>query len=296
MVENKLQSGILRTISHIVLIIIALLCLSPFLIVISASFTSESSLIKYGYSLLPRDFTLNAYKMISKESAELISAYGVTIFITVIGCVGSLLMLIMAAFPLSRSDYKWRSALNFYFYFTMLFSGGLVPSYIINSKVLGLTNNIIVLIVPMLFSAYNMFLMRTYFKAIPSAMWEAAEIDGAGQFRILFTIIVPMSVTGIATVLLFVMLSYWNEWQNCMLYMTNGKIVTLQYYLQRIMSQVEAMTKSIEMGYGTQDMSMLPDETARMAICVVAAGPMVFVFTFFQKYFTKGLNLGSVKG
>lgn len=296
MVENKLQMGILRTISHIILIAFALLCFMPFLIVISASLSSESALIQQGYGLLPRDITLEAYRVISKSSAELLSAYGVTIVTTVLGCLGSILMLIMAAFPLSRTDYKWRSVLNFYFYFTMLFSGGLVPSYIINSKVLGLTNNIIVLIVPMMFSAYNMFLMRTYFKAIPAAMWEAAEIDGAGQFRILFTIVVPMSVTGIATVLLFVMLTYWNEWQNCMLYMTNGKIMTLQYYLQRIMSQVESMIKSAEMGYGTQDMSMVPSETARMAICVIAAGPMVFVFTFFQKYFTKGLNLGSVKG
>ena len=296
MIENKTQSLILKIIAHAVLLIVSLACLSPFLIIISASITSESALIAHGYGLLPRDITLEAYDMIVKNSKDLVGAYGVTIFITAVGCICSLLMIIMAAFPLSRMDYKWRTGLNFYFYFTMLFSGGMVPSYILISQYLHLTNNILVLILPMMFNVYNMFLMRTYFKAIPAAMWEAAEIDGAGQFKILFTIVVPMSVTGIATILLFVMLAYWNEWYHCLMYMTNEKTITLQFYLQKIMSQVNAIKQNAELGYVIDDMSVLPDETARMAICVIAAGPMVFVFTFFQKYFTKGLNLGSVKG
>jgi len=294
MIENKLQNAILKTISHILLIVVSLACFAPFLIIVSASFTSESALREFGYGLFPRDFTLSAYKMLAPQMEGLISAYVVTIVTTAIGCVGSILMLIMAAFPLSRVDYKWRTGLNFYFYFTMLFSGGLIPSYIINTQVLGFYNNPLVLIFPMMFGVYNMFLMRTYFKAIPAAMWEAAEIDGAGQFRILFTIVVPMSVTGIATVLLFVLLAYWNEWQNCMLYM-NGDIKTLQLYLQEIVRTVEDAKEQAKNGMNI-DLSNLPDETVRMAICVLAAGPMVFVFTFFQKYFTKGLNLGSVKG
>ncbi len=296
MIENKTQSLILKIIAHTLLLIVSLACLSPFLIIISASITSESSLIAHGYGLLPRDITFDAYDMIINNSKELVSAYGITIFTTAVGCVCSLLMIIMAAFPLSRLDYKWRTVINFYFYFTMLFSGGMVPSYILISQYLHLNNNILVLILPMMFNVYNMFLMRTYFKSIPAAMWEAAEIDGAGQFKILFTIVVPMSVTGIATILLFVMLAYWNEWYQCLMYMTNEKTITLQFYLQKIMSQVNAIKQNAELGYVVDDLSMLPDETARMAICVVAAGPMVFVFTFFQKYFTKGLNLGSVKG
>lgn len=297
MIENKLQSTILKTIAHIFLIIVALACLCPFLIIISASITSEDALVAHGYGLLPKDIDFSAYKMIAQNSKDMINAYLVTIGTTAIGCVGSLLMIIMAAFPLSRMDYKWRTGLNFYFYFTMLFSGGLVSSYIINTQVLGLANNILVLIWPMMFGVYNMFLMRTYFKAIPAAMWEAAEIDGAGQFKILFTIVVPMSVTGIATILLFVMLAYWNEWSLCMLYMTSSDISTLQYYLQNVMSQVADLQARVKAGMAsTAEIQNLPSESARMAICVLAAGPMVFVFTFFQRFFTKGLNLGSVKG
>ena len=202
MIENKLQSTILKTIAHIFLIIVALACLCPFLIIISASITSEDALVAHGYGLLPKDIDFSAYKMIAQNSKDMINAYLVTIGTTAIGCVGSLLMIIMAAFPLSRMDYKWRTGLNFYFYFTMLFSGGLVSSYIINTQVLGLANNILVLIWPMMFGVYNMFLMRTYFKAIPAAMWEAAEIDGAGKIRKFFSVTLPMISPVFQTILL----------------------------------------------------------------------------------------------
>ena len=179
----------------------------------------------------------------------------------------------------------------------MLFSGGAVPSYILISNYLHLKNNILVLILPMLFNVWNTFLLRTYFSKIPSAMWEAAEIDGAGQFKVLFSVVVPMSVTGIATILLFVMLAFWNDWYLSLMYMSNERIITLQYFLSRMMSQIDSILKNQGTALaGTIDISSMPSETARMAMCVLAAGPMIFVFLFFQKYFVKGLNLGSVKG
>ncbi|MBO5060367.1 MAG: carbohydrate ABC transporter permease [Clostridia bacterium] len=297
MIENKFQKILSKTIANIILIVVALSCLIPFVIIISASFTSEGEIIKHGYGMFPRGFTLDAYKMVMHSSGELLDAYAVTIYTTVVGSLLSVLMTIMAAYPLSRKDYKWQRIFNFYFYFTMLFSGGAVPSYILISNYLNLKNNILVLILPLMFNVWNTFLLRTYFQQIPSAMWEAAEIDGAGQFKILFQIIVPMSVTGVATILLFVMLAYWNEWYLCLMYMSNEKVITLQFYLSRVLSEIE---DTVNNRSGTiamnMDVSNLPNETARMAMCVLAAGPMMFVFMFFQKYFTKGLNVGSVKG
>ena len=297
MIENKVQKIVSVLFGHLILIIVSLSCLIPFLIILSASFTSESALVVHGYSIFPRDLTTNAYKIVMGNSQELMNSYKVTIFTTVVGSAANLLITIMAAYPLSRKDYKWNRIFSFYFYFTMLFSGGAVPSYILISNYLHLKNNIFVLILPMLFNVWNVFLLRTYFSKIPSSMWEAAEIDGAGQFKVLFSVVVPMSVTGIATILLFVMLAFWNEWYLSLMYMSNERIITLQYFLSRMMSQIDSILKNQGSALaGTIDISSMPSETARMAMCVLAAGPMIFVFLFFQKYFVKGLNLGSVKG
>ena len=297
MIENKFQIILRKTVAHIVLVCAAALCLVPFLIIVSSSFSSESVITVHGYGIFPRDITLNAYKTVMGTSSDLIRAYGVTVVTTIIGTACGVLLTLLTAYPLSRKDYKWRNALNFYFYFTMLFSGGAVPSYILISNYLKLKNTIAVLIIPMMLSVWNVFLLRTYFSKIPSSIHEAAEIDGANQFQILFRIVLPMSVTGVATVLLFIMLAYWNEWYLCLMYITNDKTITLQYYLSSIMSQIDSIIKNQNSTLvASMDTSNLPSETARMAICVLAAGPMLFVFSFFQKYFAKGLNVGSVKG
>lgn len=297
MIENKLNKGIRLTVAHLLLAAIAIICLLPFLIIISASLSSESAITKYGYSIIPHGVTLEAYKTVIGGSTDLFHAYGVTIFTTVIGTALALLLAILTAYPLSRKDYAWNGKISFYFYFTMLFSGGAVPSYILISNYLHLKNTLAVLILPMLINVWNVFLLRTYFSKIPSSVHEAAEIDGANQFQILFRIILPMSVTGVATILMFTLLAFWNEWYLCLMYITKDNMVTLQYYLSSIMSQIESIVKSqgssLAMG---ENLSELPSETARMAICVLAAGPMLFVFSFFQKYFAKGLNVGSVKG
>ena len=176
----------------------------------------------------------------------------------------------------------------------MLFSGGAIPSYLLISQYLHLTNNILVLILPLCFSVWNCFILRTYFSKIPPALIEAAKIDGLNEISIFFRIIIPLSGTGIATIAVLVSMGYWNEWYNCLMYMTDENVITLQYFLYRTMSNIETMLKNKDIGI--MSLSEVPSETARMAMCVLATGPMVFIFMFFQKYFAKGINVGSVKG
>lgn len=282
---------IVNIISYIILAFVALCCIVPFMIVISASFSSEPSLIKFGYSILPKDFSLDAYKVVFYNSHSLVDAYKITIFTTAVGSVLSILIISLTAYPLARKEYKPRKAVSFYLYFTMLFSGGAIPSYILITQYLHLRNNVLVLIIPQLVNVWNIFVLRTYFASIPSALIEAAKIDGANEFMTFFRIVMPMSVTGIATILLLTVLTYWNEWYACLMYMTKEQNITLQYFLQRTMNNIDMSNTSV-----LNDMSEVPMESARMAMCVLASGPMIFVFMFFQKYFAQGINVGSVKG
>ncbi len=282
---------IVNIISYIILAFVALCCIVPFMIVISASFSSEPSLIKFGYSILPKDFSLDAYKVVFYNSRSLVNAYKITIFTTAVGSVLSILIISLTAYPLTRKEYKPRKAVSFYLYFTMLFSGGAIPSYILITQYLHLRNNVLVLIIPQLVNVWNIFVLRTYFASIPTALIEAAKIDGANEFMTFFRIVMPMSVTGIATILLLTVLTYWNEWYACLMYMTKEQNITLQYFLQRTMNNIDMSNTSV-----LNDMSEVPMESARMAMCVLASGPMIFVFMFFQKYFAQGINVGSVKG
>lgn len=293
--ENKFNNALIKTISYVVLICLSLICIVPFLMIISASFSEESRIISDGYGVFPRGFSLAAYKSVMNNSSTLMRAYITTIITTILGAGGGTLVTAMAAYPLTRSNYKLKKFITFFFFFTMLFGGGAVSGYLVNTKYLHLQNNILVLIIPGMFGAYNCFVLRTYFSNIASTIIEAAKIDGASEFRIFFTIIIPMSVTGLATIGVLMTLRYWNAWYECMMYMTNEKTLTLQYFLYRTMSNIEDILKSQQSGI-IVDTTGLPNETARMAMCVLAAGPMVFIFTFFQKYFVGGISVGAVKG
>lgn len=297
MVENKKHERAAKIIVYMLLTIIALIYIIPFVVIISASLSRENDLIKYGYELIPRNFSLNAYEMIMKNPQQLGKAYAVTIFVTAVGTLSAITMTSLTAYPLSRKDFKWRNIISFYIYFTMLFSGGAIPSYILISQYLHLKNKIIVLILPLMMNAWNVMMLRTYFSKIPPSLIEAAKIDGANEFTVFFKIILPMSKTGIATITLMICLAYWNDWYNCMMYMTNEKIISLQYFLHRTMSNIDAILRNAESGNMVNvDISTLPSETARMAMCILAAGPMVFISMFFQKYFVGGLSVGAVKG
>lgn len=294
MIKEKSMYAI-KVFSYIILALVVAVCVFPFIMIISASLSSEQALLNEGYGILPKDFTLISYKYILNNGVSFFRAYGITIITTVIGSTLSLLITAMTAYPLTRKNYKFRNRISFFLYFTMLFSGGTIPSYILISQYLKLNNNILVLIIPMLISAYNVFIMRTYFSQISDAIIEAAKIDGASEYAILFRIIMPMSITGLATMLLLISLNYWNQWYACLMYISDDRLITLQFYLHRIMSNIDAILKNQNVGLDF-NIADLPSETVRMAICVVGAGPMVIICMFFQKYFVHGISVGSVKG
>ena len=278
------------------IIAFAFICLIPFLLVISASFTEEHTLLLEGYKLIPSKLSLDAYRMVA-ESANLVQAYGVTIFITVVGTALSMLFTCAMAYALSVKTFRSRNFFALFIYFTMLFSGGMVPSYLLIKKVLHLHNTVWVLILPALCSAWNIMLMRNFFNGLPASLAESAKIDGANDITILFKIILPISLPGIATISLFYALGYWNEWMKCLLYLDHNHqhLYTLQYLIQRMLRDIAFMQDHVGLIPGLEAIDM-PTYSNRMATLVVAIGPIILVYPFIQKYFVKGLTVGSVKG
>lgn len=293
--ENKKSKFGISFVAHLLLILTTAACLIPFLVVIAASVSDETQLLIKGYSIIPRGFSLKAYKLVFANGGTIVDAYILTTVTTAIGSVLSVLLTALAAFPLSRRDYVWKKYINLFFYFTMIFSGGAISSYLWISQTLHLRNNPLVLILPMLVGANNIFLMRTYMSKISPELIEAAKIDGANEFMTFFRIILPMSTVGLATIFVMTALGFWNQWYASLMYL-NDDYITLQYYLIRVMNNIDAILKSANSQATSVDLSKLPSESARMAMCVVSAGPMIFLFSFFQKYFVSGIALGSVKG
>lgn len=290
--SDKLISGVV----HTFLMLFAILCIIPFIAVLSISFSSETSIGAYGYSLIPKEFSTQAYEFILSTPGTILNAYWVTIKVCVIGTVLSLLVMSLCAYPLSRRDFKYRNAISFYIFFTMLFSGGLVPTFIWVSKYMSLGNTFWVLVLPAVVSPWYLLLMRTFFQGIPYEIIESAVIDGASEWQVYYKMILPLSKPALATIGLFTVLGFWNDWFRGLLYIEDQSLVTLQYMLYKMMSNIQELQNSMVNGGMVVDISNLPNESARMAMCVLAAGPMIFVFPFFQKYFVKGLTVGSVKG
>ncbi|MBP3360934.1 MAG: carbohydrate ABC transporter permease [Clostridia bacterium] len=271
------------------------LIIFPFWLLVSASLSDSASLLETGYRIIPKPLDLSAYGYIMRNPQQILNAYGITFTFSVTSMVFGVLLMAMIAYPLSRSGLKGRNAINFYLYFTMLFSGGLVPTYIIISSVLHLNNTLWVYILPGLISPWYVFMMRTFFAGIPDAIMESARIDGASEYKILFGIVIPLSKPVLATVALFVFLAKWNDWNTALIYITDSKLYSLQYLLQKMVEDINILKENATVS-AINDLSKLPTETVRMAMAVVAAGPALIVFPFFQKYFVKGLTVGSVKG
>lgn len=296
-VNNKIRVSagdrFVSIVFYVLVAAFAVVCLLPFVLVISASFTEETALVRNGYHLIPSEFSLNAYKLLTQTS-NVLDAYKVTVFITVVGTLASMLCTCAIAYAMSCQNFRSRGALSMFCYFTMLFNGGLVANYLMNTKVLHLRDNILVLILPSMLSAYNIFLMRNFFSGLPASLSEAAKLDGATDLQILFRVILPISTPGIATVGLFYALGYWNEWYKCMLYISDEKLYTLQYLIMKIMRQINyASTVPAEVNLYQ---GALPTYSFRMAAVIAAIGPIVLLYPFVQKYFTTGLTVGSVKG
>ncbi|WP_394923971.1 carbohydrate ABC transporter permease [uncultured Robinsoniella sp.] len=281
---------------HLFFIIFAFLCIIPFLIIISASLSGETDLAVNGFSVLPRKIDFTAYAYLFKNPEIIINSYVVTILITVIGTFLAVMFMSMAAYCLSRSNFCFKGILTFFIFFPTLFSGGLVPSYIINTQYLHLTDRLAALVLPSLINVFHIIMLRTFFKQLPEALFEAAKIDGASEYHIFFKLVLPLSKPVIATVAFLSALAKWNEWYNAMLYIRDDKLVPLQYLLQRMMMNLRALLDAMQNAPAMVNIQDLPGENLRMAMLVVAIGPMLLIFPLFQKYFVRGMTVGAVKG
>jgi len=281
---------------HAVLGGFTLFCLVPFWLVVSTSLSRERDINLYGYSLIPRQISFLSYEVILRNPAQLVNSYLVTIAVTAAGTALGLWLTVTIAYVLARRDYKYRNFLSFYVFFTMLFNGGLVPFYILVSRWLGMKDTIFALIVPYLVSAWFVLLMKGFLQSIPPALVESAKIDGASEFTTFVRIVLPIAKPSLATVGLFLVLQYWNDWWLSMLFIDSERLYSLQYLLVRIMTHIEFLNTQFARQYMRLELFDVPSLSARMAMCVLAAGPMLFVFPFFQKHFVKGLTVGSIKG
>jgi putative aldouronate transport system permease protein len=269
------------------------------LLIFMVSISSELSLVEKGYSFFPTGVSLNAYRYLFLDPEKILRAYGVSIAVCLGGTALSILMTMLYAYPISRSSFKYRNFFTFYLFFTMLFSGGLVPTYILYARYLHLMNNPVMLALPGLVSAFNVLIVRTFYRLnIPESVLESARMDGASEFRIFFGIVMPLSAPAIATVGLFSVLMYWNDWYLCLLYINDAKYYNIQYAMYQALRTVEYLTSSranMNMANLSGELTKVPAETLRMAMAIIGIGPIIFAYPFFQKYFIKGLTIGAVK-
>lgn len=278
------------------LIFFCLLCVIPIITVISISFSSDVVIVKEGYGLLPKGFTLDAYQYVFKDSEAILRSYGVTILVTALGLVLGLSLNALIAYVLSRKDYALRKQLTVFLIIPMVLNGGMVPTYIWMTKYLQMKNTLWAMLLPLLIVPWFIILMRTFFSQIPASLMEAATIDGAGEMTIFIRVVLPLAKPALATVGMFITLNYWNDWFQPLLYIDDRDLYNLQYRLYVLMKDVQEMIRNSAISGMGLSLVDLPTESMRMAMCVIAAGPMLAVFPFFQKYFVKGLTVGGVKG
>jgi putative aldouronate transport system permease protein len=281
---------------HTFFIIWSLICLIPFLICVSASFTDEMALAKYGFTLWPKDFSLDAYAYVFENPEVIGNAYAVTAFITVVGTFLGLIVMTLTAYALARPNFIWKNQVTWILFFPSLFGGGMVASYIVNTQILKMTDNIWIMILPGLSAFFHIVMIRTFFKQLPEGLFDAAKIDGASEWRIYTTIALRLSTPVIATVGFMGAMARWNTWYAAQLYIRTPEKYPLQYLLQRMMMSIDQIIADMEKVPSMVSLQNLPGENLRMAMLVVCIGPMMLVFPFFQNYFTKGMTMGAVKG
>ncbi|MEG0271060.1 MAG: carbohydrate ABC transporter permease [Clostridia bacterium] len=283
----------------LLLFLTTVVCVLPLLLIYSISFSSEASISQYGYSFWPREFSLSAYNYLMKTGDQLVQSYFITIVVTLLGTAISLFVVSMFAYVISRRDFRYRGVFAFFVFFTMLFNGGMVPSYIINVNMLHLNDTIWALILPLLVNGFYIMVMRTFYSTtIPVSILDAAKIDGAGEFRTFFRIVAPLSKPAFATVGLFTMIGYWNDWMMAMLYITNQKLAPIQYTLMKVQNNLEFVKQSAKYLTSVDGMQLAmntPTDSAQMALTVLVATPLLVAYPLFQKYFVKGLTIGGVK-
>lgn len=291
------EDPIYNVVITVVMILLALCCVLPLVLLFAASLSSEASIAQTGYSFIPRELSLDAYKYLWQKKDIIGGAYLRTIVVTAIGTTVNLLITAGLAYPISRSDYPFRKVTTALVLVSILFNGGLVPTYLMYTQVFNIKNTIWALLLPnLLMSGFNVLIARTYFKNnIPTSVLESARIDGAGEFTIYRKIVLPLSLPIMATVGLLAGIAYWNDWTNGFIYITETSKLGIQSYLARIIMDLQFLTSSGMSGSVAAMVAQLPTTTVRMAIAVVGVLPILIVYPFFQKYFVKGITIGSVK-
>lgn len=299
MIHSKRNTAF-QIFAHLILILMTLMVVLPFLLVFLSSVTDENVLIANGYSFFPEKFSLYAYQYILQQGGKIFKAYGITVLVTLAGTFLNMLMSSLMAFPLSVRDLPYKRAITFFVFFTMLFNGGLVPTYLMYVNIFHIKNTIWALIVPgLLLSANNILLIRTYYvTSIPEALYEAAQIDGASQFRVYSKIVLPLGKPIMVTMGLFTALGYWNDWTNGLYYLSGGagqKLYSIQNLLNQMITDIQYLASGKVTNIGAE-VGRMPTVSIRMAIAFVAMIPLFIIYPFLQKYFADGITLGAVKG
>ncbi|MDR0294453.1 MAG: carbohydrate ABC transporter permease [Oscillospiraceae bacterium] len=305
MIKRKREFNIHRiaaptnVILNVIFTFVVLSCVLPLLLVIIVSITDETTLLQNGYTFFPKKLGFTSYEYIFRRGKAIINAYGISILVSLVGTVCSTLVMALYAYPLSRPNFKFRNGFTMLVFITMLFSGGLVPWYIIYTQMLKIGDTLPVLIMPYLMNAWYVLIMRTFYRsAVPEELLESARMDGAGEFRIFFRIAFPLSTAGLATVGLFSMVTYWNDWYLPLIFIRSQSLYSIQYLLKKMLDDVQFFAQMSNTVAGAAGISAkeLPSETIRMAVAIVAVGPIVLAYPFFQRYFVKGLTVGAIKG
>ncbi|XEC93581.1 carbohydrate ABC transporter permease [Paenibacillus tarimensis] len=294
-IRTDMSGNVIKGIGYAFISLFALCCLLPFLLVVGTSFTAESSVQKYGFNFWPREFSTFAYKIVFENPGMIVGSYIVTIALTVIGTAVGLFLVAMIGYALQRPDFQYRNAISFFVYFTTLFSGGLVPFYLLMTQYYGLKDNYLAVLLPGLMSPFLIIMMKSFVRSIPHAITESAKIDGAGDFTIFLRLILPMTTPALATIGLFIALGFWNEWYHAMLFLSpDMEYRPLQLFLYNVVTSAEFVRNSS--AASNVELRDIPLESMKMATAVVATGPVILFYPFVQRYFIKGITIGAVKG
>ena len=294
-IKKSTGTKVFEAIAYTLLVLGSIICVLPFIIIVSGSFTDNTTILVKGYSLLPRDFTFSAYQTIFRSPKDILQAYKMTFYYTIVGTGLGLMMITLTGYVISRKEFKYRNTVSFLIYFTSIFGGGMIPWYLMYANVLNLKGSTIPIWFPALMSPFLVILMRTFIVgAVPDAITESAKIDGAGHFTIFFRIVLPVLKPGLATVGLFLALGYWNDWYRSSMFSTNSFTWQLQFYLYDLLNATTAMKQM------ASNVSMktaeLPTESVKLAMAVVATGPVLLFYPFVQRFFVSGITVGAVKG
>ncbi len=298
--RNRDMLALSRTSNAILTVLLGVCCLLaliPIYVIVISSITSEASLLTNGYRLWPKEFSIMAYRFLFSKGSIVVTAYKNTIMSTLAGTILSVFMVGLYAYPLSRPNFKFKTFFTFFAFFTMLFGGGLVSYYMVTRQILQIQNSLWALFLPSAFSPFWVIVMRTFYQTnVPNEVIESARLDGANEWRTFFQIVVPLAVPGLATVALFSAIGIWNNFFNCLLLVDEAKYYSLQFTIYTTLNNIRFLLENADKMQGIVNMSELPSQTFRMAMAVVTVGPIIFAYPFFQRYFIRGLTMGSIKG